>query len=229
MSEQSTAPSATSAPTSIGVPSASAAVPAGRPNFIKRLYAWVLSWSDSRYGVAALAVIAFAESSFFPIPPDVLLIGLCMGAPRRGLWFAAVCTAASVLGGVAGYFIGYAAEPLGRWIIFDLLHQGSAWATVERLYGENAFLSILTAAFTPIPYKVFTIAAGVFHEAVGLGTLVSASVLGRGGRFFLVAGAIFFFGPPVKRLLDRYLELFTVLFLVLLVGSFFAIKWLMPR
>ena len=99
----------------------------------------------------------------------------------------------------------------------------------RRICQENAFLAILTAAFTPVPYKVFTIAAGVFHEAVSLGTLVGASIVGRGGRFFLVAGAIFFFGPPVKRLLDRYLELFTVLFLVLLIGSFFAIKWLMPH
>lgn len=225
MSEQNATTAASPQPVETSAP----LVPASRPNVIKRLYAWVLSWADSRYGVAALALIAFAESSFFPIPPDVLLIALCMGAPKRGLWFASVCTAASVLGGVAGYYIGYAAEPFGRWIIFDLLHQGAAWATVERLYGENAFLSILTAAFTPIPYKVFTIAAGVFHEAVSLGTLVSASVVGRGGRFFLVAGAIFLFGPPVKRLLDRYLELFTVLFLVLLVGSFFAVKWLMPH
>jgi Predicted membrane protein len=225
MSEQN-APT-TAAPENVAL--SAPPVPASRPNIIKRLYAWVLSWADSRYGVVALALIAFVESSFFPIPPDVLLIALCMGAPKRGLWFAAVCTVASVLGGILGYSIGYAAEPLGRWIIFDLLHQGAAWATVERLYGENAFLAILTAAFTPIPYKVFTIAAGVFHEAVSLGTLVSASIVGRGGRFFLVAGAIFLFGPPVKRLLDRYLEIFTVLFLVLLVGSFFVIKWLMPH
>lgn len=229
MSEQPASTAASPSPAPALSAAAAATAPLARPNFVKRLYAWVLSWADTRYGVAALAVIAFAESSFFPIPPDVLLIALCMGAPKRGLTFALVCTVASVLGGMAGYYIGYAAEPFGRWIIFDLLHQGNAWATVERLYGENAFLAILTAAFTPVPYKVFTIAAGVFHEVVSLGTLVSASIVGRGGRFFLVAGAIFFFGPPVKRLLDRYLELFTVLFLVLLIGSFFAIKWLMPH
>ncbi len=209
--------------------SSSAPVVTPRPNVLKRLYAWVLSWADSPYGVPALFLIALAESSFFPIPPDVLLLGLCMGAPRRAPWFALVCTVGSVLGGVVGYGIGYLAEPFGRWIIFDLLHKGDAWAVVERIYGENAFLGVLTAAFTPIPYKVFTIAAGVFHEAVDLWTLISASVLGRGGRFYLVAMAIFWFGPPVKRLIDRYLELFTVLFLVLLVGSFFAIKWLMPH
>ncbi len=199
--------------------------PAPRPNLLKRLYAWVLHWADTRYGLPALILIAIAESSFFPIPPDVLLIALCMGAPKRAPWFAMWCSIGSVVGGIIGYYIGYAAEPLGRWIIFDLLHYGEAWATVADLYGQNAFLAILTAAFTPIPYKVFTIAAGVFHEQVSLGTLVLASVIGRSGRFFLVAGTIYFFGPPVKRLLDKYLELFTVIFMVLLVGSFVLIKY----
>lgn len=196
-----------------------------RPNFLKRLYAWVLHWADTRYGLPALVVLAFLESSIFPIPPDVLLIALCMGAPKRGLAFAFWCSLGSVLGGVLGYTIGYAAEPLGRWIIFDLLHYGAAWEKVATLYGENAFLSIVTAAFTPIPYKVFTIAAGVFHEQVSLGTLVLASTIGRSGRFFLVAGTIYLFGPPVKRLLDKYLELFTVIFMVLLIGSFVLLKY----
>ena len=198
---------------------------APRPNPLKRLYAWVLHWADTKYGLPALMIISFAESSFFPIPPDVLLIALCMGAPTRAFRFAFWCSVSSVLGGIGGYYIGFAAEPLGRWIIFDLLHYGAAWDKVAMLYGQNAFLSILTAAFTPIPYKVFTIAAGVFHEQVSLGTLVLASVIGRSGRFFLVAGCIFYFGPPVKRLLDKYLEVFTVLFMVLLVGSFFLIKY----
>lgn len=206
--------------------SSAPAVTPRRPNLLKRLYAWVLHWADTRYGLPALVLIAFAESSFFPIPPDVLLIALCMGAPKRAPWFALWCSVGSVLGGMLGYYIGYAAEPLGRWIIFDLLHQGAAWDKVAVLYGQNAFLAILTAAFTPIPYKVFTIAAGVFHEQVGLGTLVLASIIGRSGRFFLVAGTIYLFGPPVKRLLEKYLELFTVLFMVLLIGSFLLVKYL---
>ena len=199
--------------------------PAPRPNVLKRLYAWVLHWADTRYGLPALVLIAFVESSFFPIPPDVLLIALCMGAPKRGLHFAFWCSLGSVLGGALGYFIGYAAEPLGRWIIFDLLHYGAAWDKVAELYGENAFIAILTAAFTPIPYKVFTIAAGVFHEQVSFWTLIGASAIGRSGRFFLVAGTIYFFGPPVKRLLDKYLEIFTVVFMVLLIGSFVLLKY----
>lgn len=204
---------------------AAPAVTPPRPNIIKRLYAWVLHWADTPYGLPALVLLAFLESSFFPIPPDVLLIALCMGAPNRSLKFALWCSIGSVLGGVLGYYIGYAAEPLGRWIIFDLLHYGAAWEKVGILYGENAFLAIVTAAFTPIPYKVFTIAAGVFHEQVSLWTLIGASLIGRSGRFFLVAGTIYFFGPPVKRLLDKYLEVFTVVFMVLLIGSFVLIKY----
>ncbi len=196
-----------------------------RPGLLKRLYNWVLHWADTRYGLPALFVLAFVESSFFPIPPDVLLIALCMGAPRKSFKFAAWCAAGSVLGGIGGYYIGYAAEPLGRWIIFDLLHYGAAWDKVAELYGHNAFLAILAAAFTPIPYKVFTIAAGVFHEQVPLLTLVAASALGRTGRFMLVAGTIFFFGPPVKRLLDRYLEWAVLGLFGLGVLGFVAIKY----
>lgn len=202
--------------------------PSGQPargNLIQRLYAWVLHWADTPHGVRALFLIAFAESSFFPIPPDVLLIALCLGAPSKSFRFAAWCAAGSLLGGAAGYAIGYAAEPLGRWIIFDLLHYGSAWDKVAELYGQNAFLAILTAAFTPIPYKVFTIAAGVFHEQVGFWTLLGASALGRTARFCLVAGTIHLFGPPVRRLLEKYLELFTVVFMVLLIGGFVLVKY----
>lgn len=201
--------------------------PPEKPNWLKRLYQWVLHWADTKYGLPALIAIAFVESSFFIIPPDVLLIALCMGAPKRGLVFAAWCSVASVAGGALGYFIGYAFyEEVGRRII-ETLHYEAAFEKVGLLYGDNAFLSIVVAAFTPIPYKVFTIAAGVFHEQVSLWTLVGASMLGRSGRFFLVAGAIYLFGPPVKRLLDKYLEIFTVVFMVLLIGSFVLIKFLL--
>lgn len=200
---------------------------AKKPGPIRRLYAWVLHWAETRYALPALVTLSFVESSFFPIPPDVLLMALCMGKPKRSLVFAFWCSVASVLGGIMGYYIGYAAEPLGRWIIFDLLHYGAAWDTVAKLYADNAFIAIVTAAFTPIPYKVFTIAAGVFHEQVSLGTLVLASVIGRSGRFFLVAGTIRIFGPTVKVYLDRYLEWATILLTLLAIGGFVAIKYLM--
>jgi membrane protein YqaA with SNARE-associated domain len=198
---------------------------AGNRGTIRRFYDWVLHWSDTPHGLAALFLIAFAEASFFPIPPDVLLLALCLGAPRKAFRFALWCSVASVLGGMVGYGIGFAAEPLGRWLVIDLLGYGDAWEKVAELYGENAFLAILTAAFTPIPFKVFTIAAGVFHDQVGFWTLVTASAVGRSGRFLLVAGAIYVFGPPIKRLLDRYLEWFTIGFTILLIGGFVLIKY----
>lgn len=203
----------------------SATVPA-RPGPLRRLYAWVLHWAETPYALPALVILSFAESSFFLIPPDVLLMALCMGQPRRSFTFALWCSVASVAGGALGYLIGYAAEPLGRWFIIDLLGYGEAWATVARLYGENAFIAILTAAFTPIPYKVFTIAAGVFHEQVSLWTLLGASLIGRSGRFFLVGGTIYLFGPTVKVYLDRYLELATILLTILGIGGFLAVKYL---
>jgi membrane protein YqaA with SNARE-associated domain len=202
--------------------------PSARRGPLRRLYDWVLSWSDSPHGTTALAAISFAESSFFPIPPDVLQIALSVARPRRSFLYAAVSMVASVAGGIAGWAIGWglwqAVEP---WFFsyvpgfsrekFDL---------VEGLYRGNAFLAIFAAAFTPIPYKVFTIAAGVC--SVPLGTLVAASALGRGARFFLVAAATYWFGAAAKRFLDRYLEVVTLALLAAIVAGFFAIKLLMP-
>jgi len=208
-------------------PAPAEVTPGKRPGPIRRLYAWVLHWAETSYALPALFTLSFVESSFFPIPPDVLLMALCMGRPKRSFVFAFWCSLASVLGGILGYYIGYAAEPIGRWIIFDLLHYGAAWDTVARLYADNAFLAIVTAAFTPIPYKVFTIAAGVFHDQVSLGTLVLASVIGRSARFFLVAGTIRLFGPTVKVYLDRYLEWATLLLGLLAIAGFVLVKYLM--
>jgi membrane protein YqaA with SNARE-associated domain len=205
-----------------------AAEAASRRGPLRRLYDWVLSWADSRYGTAGLAAISFAESSFFPIPPDVLQIALSVARPKRSFLYAAVSTVASVAGGVLGWAIGW-----GLWQAVEPWFFGyvpgfsrEKFGYVESLYQGNAFLAIFAAAFTPIPYKVFTIAAGVC--SVPLGTLVAASALGRGGRFFLVAAATFFFGEAAKRFLDRYLEAITVLLLVAIVAGFLAIKLLLP-
>ncbi len=207
--------------------SVSAPVPWYRAPFawFKRLYQWVLHWADTPYGTPALFVLAFAESSFFPIPPDVLLIALALSRPRRGFWFAAVCSAGSVLGGMVGYGIGYFFwDAVGQPII-AFYHAEAAFATVQGYYQNNALFYIVLAAFTPIPYKVFTIAGGIcqipFWQALVLGSLI-----GRSLRFFLVAGLFYFFGPPIKRFIDRYFEILTVVFGILLVGGFLAIKYL---
>ncbi len=203
------------------------AAPARRPNLLKRLYLWVLGWADTPYGTPALALISFAESSCFPIPPDVLQIALSVSKPRRSFYYAGVSAAASVLGGIAGWCIGYALWASIGDYFFEYVPGFSHknFDAVSKLYGENAFLAILAAAFTPIPYKVFTIAAGVFHESVSLQTLIAASIIGRSGRFFMVAACIFFFGDRAKAILEKHFEWLTLALFALLVLGFLAIRF----
>ena len=192
--------------------------------FFKQMYDWVLSWGKSPFATLALFILAFIESSFFPIPPDVLLLALCVSVPSRSFWYALICSIGSVLGGIFGYYIGYALyETVGAVIISSLGLQ-SAFAYVGGLFQQNAFWSIFAAAFTPIPYKVFTIAAGVWK--IPLLTLIVASALGRPLRFFLVAGILYFFGPKTKEFIDKYFNLLTLLFFILLVGGFLVVKYL---
>jgi membrane protein YqaA with SNARE-associated domain len=195
-------------------------------NPIKKLYFWTLHWSGTRFALPALGLVSFAESSFFPIPPDVLLMAMCFSNRKRWFLYALVCTVASVLGGIAGWYIGFALyESVGQSII-DAFHYQEAFDTVGRFYEQNAFLSILGAGFTPIPYKVFTIAAGVFHDQVHLGTLIIASSIGRGARFFLVAIVIRIFGEPARHFLERNFGWASLgLFLLALLGVI-AIKLL---
>jgi len=195
-------------------------------SLLRRLYDWTLHWAETKWATLALGVIAFLESSFFPIPPDVLLIAMSFAQPRKWWIHALVCTIGSVAGGILGWYIGFALyETVGVRII-EFFHYQEAYRLVGEYYQENAFLYILGAAFTPIPYKVFTIAAGVFHEQVGLPVLIGASIAGRGGRFFIVALLIRLFGARVKPLLEKHFDLLALLFFVLLVLGFLAIKLL---
>jgi membrane protein YqaA with SNARE-associated domain len=184
----------------------------------------VLSWAESRHGPAALGVLSFAESSFFPIPPDPLLIALALGKPRRAFWFATICSLASVLGGVMGYFIG-----LGIWhAVSDFFFRfvpgvtPEAFEMVACLYERWNFWAVFVAGFTPLPYKVFTLAAGVFR--ISLPIFVIASITSRSARFFLLATLIFFFGPGIQGVIDRYFDRLVWLFFALLVGGFLAIR-----
>lgn len=194
---------------------------------LKRLYDWVMGWADSPYGTPALFLLALAESSFFPIPPDVLLMALAISIPRRALFYAGVCTGGSVLGGMIGYLIGLEFyELMGRSII-EFYGVVEEFDTVGRQYQANAFAAVTIAGFTPIPYKVFTIAAGVFH--IPFVTLVAASLVGRSGRFFLVGVLIRVFGPTIKRTIDRYLNVLSIAFVALLVAGFLVVKLVMSR
>ncbi|MBI2523371.1 DedA family protein [Candidatus Woesearchaeota archaeon] len=193
--------------------------------FIRKLYEWVLSWAHKKYSPFALFILAFTESSFFPIPPDVLQMALSVSKPKKSFFFALISSIGSVLGGIFGYFIGFFLfDSVGKLII-DALGYQSQFDAVGNLYKSYAFLAILTAAFTPIPYKVFTIAAGFWQ--VGLFPLITASIIGRSARFFLVATLFYFFGPKIKEFIDKYFNWLTIIFIVLLIGGFIAIKYLM--
>ena len=195
---------------------------------VKRLYDWVLSWGNSKWGALALFVLAFAESSFFPIPPDVLLIALCLGAVKRSFRFALICLVGSILGAAGGYAIGYylwqntAGEytALANWFFAHVFTEES-FLQVKGLYDEYDFWIVFTAGFTPLPYKLFTISGGFFK--IDLVMFFVASIVSRGLRFFLIAGLIWKFGAPIKTFIDKYFNLLAILFTVLLIGGFFLI------
>lgn len=190
---------------------------------LRRLKTWVESFAEKPGAEWLLFILAFAESSFFPIPPDVLLIAMAVVVPRRAFRYALICTAGSVLGGMFGYFIGQQFFDLIGVKIINFYGVQAHYDKVRELYQTNAFTAIAVAGFTPIPYKVFTIAAGAFN--VSFTTLVIASILSRGGRFTLVAALFFFFGARVKTLIDKYFEVLTILFAVLLIGGFIIIRF----
>lgn len=192
---------------------------------LHRLYHWVLGWADRPGGTWALFGIAFAESSFFPIPPDVLLIPLALGNVRRSLWFALVCTAGSVAGAVLGYVIGSSLfASIGQPII-ELYHGMDHYNELGQLFEDNLLVTLGTAGFTPIPFKVFTIAAGAF--GVSFPAFVAISALSRGARFFLVAGLIRLFGESIRVFIEKYFNLLTIAFVVLLVLGFVAVSVLL--
>jgi membrane protein YqaA with SNARE-associated domain len=197
----------------------------GALSWVRRLYDWVLHWAATPYGLWALAVLAFAESSFFPIPPDVLLMALCLGAPHRSLVFALACSVTSVLGGAFGYVIGaFLWDHLSGFFLTYVFSQ-EIFDLVSTKYSENAFWAVFTAGLTPIPYKVFTIAAGVFH--IDFGEFLLASVFSRSTRFFAIAGLIYYFGPPIRTFIDKYFNLLSILFVVLLIGGFAIVRWVL--
>jgi membrane protein YqaA with SNARE-associated domain len=192
--------------------------------WIRSLYDWILSWAESPYGAAALFVLAFAESSFFPIPPDVLLIALCVGHRMKSLRFAAICALGSLLGGAAGYAIGWGAWASVGDFFFTYVpgFSNEAFDKVGGLYKDWDFWIVFIAAFTPLPYKVITIAAGVFQ--INFPMFMLASLVGRSARFFLVAGLLYRFGEPIKDFIDKRFNVLTIVFTILLVGGFILLK-----
>ncbi len=190
----------------------------------RRLYDWTLGLAHHRFATSALFLVSFAESSFFPIPPDVLQIALTLAHPRRAWWYATVSTTASVLGGLAGYSIGWLLWHSVEGFFFHYIFSPEVFQKVVDLYSDNALETVFLAAFTPIPFKVFTVAAGVCQ--ISIASLLIGSTIGRGARFFIVAALMRRFGPPMKALIERYFNLACLLLGLLLVVGVLAIKWL---
>ena len=195
-------------------------------NPLRRLYDWMLSWADRPGGPVALGVLSFAESSFFPIPPDPLLVGLSLGAPRRALIFGAICTGASVLGGIAGYMIGFYTWGAVGNFFFDHVPgvTPEAFATVQDWYRRWDFWAIFLAGLTPLPYKVFTLSAGVFQ--ISLPIFIIASITSRGLRFFVLSGLVYFFGPQIQGFIDRHFNRLAWAFGALLILGFIGLRFL---
>jgi membrane protein YqaA with SNARE-associated domain len=205
----------------------------------RSLYDWVLKWGRSKHGGKALFLLSAAEASFFPVPPDALLIALCMGDHKRWVRFALLCSVGSVIGGAIGYLIGWGAfDLIGRGILSlvagmsgtdpdQLLETANLWFNEKEIYGMKVGAwAVGIAGFTPIPYKVFTIAAGFFKMSFGV--FIIASVISRSLRFFMVAGTIGLlfdkYGKRIEQFIDRYFNLLATAFLVLMILGFGTIR-----
>ena len=200
-------------------------------NYLRRFYDWVLHWAETKYGVPALFLLALAESSFFPIPPDVLLIPLALGARSKAIRFALVCSVASILGGMAGYSIGYfswwsGAESYSAVAMFFFNHipgfSEQVFLNIQEKYEIYNFLIVFTAGFTPIPFKIITISAGAF--SVNFPMFLLASTVSRSARFFLVALLIRQFGELITVFIDKYFNILSIIFTIFLIGGFLVLK-----
>ena len=191
---------------------------------LRRLYDQVLELSSRRHAVLFLAAIAFVESSVFPIPPDVMLIPMVLALRQRAWWFAAVCTLASVAGGLGGYAIGAALfDSIGSRIL-EFYGYSEAFSDFVSRYNEHGAWIVFVAGVTPLPYKVITIASGVAH--LDLATFTGASLAARGLRFFLIAGLLYFLGPPIRALIEQRLGLVFTAFCAVLIFGFIFISFI---
>ena len=190
---------------------------------IKKIYDWVVRWAQTPYGSWALFILAFCESSFFPIPPDVLLIALAVAVPKKSLKYALICSAGSVLGGCLGYFIGWQfMTGIGNKIIdiYGLTHK---FDYIRDLYVTYDAWAVGIAGFTPIPYKLFTISAGAF--GINFPVFIFASAISRSARFFIIGALIYYFGPSIQIFIEKYLNILSIAFTILLIGGFVIIKF----
>jgi membrane protein YqaA with SNARE-associated domain len=190
---------------------------------LRRLYHWVLALAERPFAPWALAGISFAESSFFPVPPDAMLLPMCLARPRRAFWYATICTVTSVAGGLLGYAIGYLLyDTVGKFLI-DLYGYGAQAEYFKSAYDEWGHWIIVIAGFTPFPYKVITITSG--FVSYNLFWFVALSILTRGARFYLVATLLYFWGDWAREFIERRLGLLATLSVILFIGGFAAIGY----
>ncbi len=225
--------------------------------WLKSLYFWTIAWADKPKGSLALGVISFSEASFFPIPPDPLMWAFCVGKPKKSLWFAALTTLTSTLGGIMGWLLGaYFFTEIVDWMahflgfasswygtpasLSDSAYQGlktyqnqgitlypdgSFYQAHQLFHDSNSgFLTLFIAAFSPLPYKVFTLSAGFFGQP--LSTLLGAALLGRSLRFFTAGCLFYFWGEWAKTFLERYFTLITLTLALLFLAGIMALRWL---
>ena len=202
--------------------------------WIRDFYDWILKWSDSKYGAVALVVFSFSEASFFPIPPDVLLIALALGARSKAIQYGILCSIGSVVGAIFGYSIGQFLWWSGEGVFsglaiffFDAIpgFTRDMFYLIQDKYETWNFWIIFTAGFTPIPFKLFTITSGAF--SINFPMFIIASTISRSARFLLVSGLIWKYGAPIQEFIDRYFNKLAILFTILLIGGFFLIKYLL--
>tara|TARA_Y100001970_G_scaffold269303_1_gene361578 strand:- start:731 stop:1315 length:585 start_codon:yes stop_codon:yes gene_type:complete len=191
-------------------------------NLLRSLYNWTLKKAEHKYSSWILSIVSFSESSFFPIPPDVLLIPMIIAKRTKAWTYALICTLSSVLGGVVGYAIGFFLFNSIGILIVEFYHLSNSFNTFENYYKEYGILIVLGAGFTPFPFKFITIASGVFSLNIFL--FILTSLIARGLRFYLLASLLFIFGEKIKNLIDKYFNILAVLFFILLIGSFMLIK-----
>ena len=191
---------------------------------LRKLYDFVLRQAAGRHATTSLAVVSFTESSFFPVPPDVMLAPMVFARPDRAYFYATVCTVASVLGALLGYAIGYWLEPVGMWIL-SLLGKADTFEASKALFQQHGAWVILIKGLTPIPFKLITIASGIFQFNLAL--FVALCVLTRGARFFLVAFVLKRWGPAMLEMIEKRLAMWTIIGVVVLVGAFVAVKFLL--
>ena len=192
---------------------------------LKNTYDWLMRLAAGKQAPLALAAVSFAESSFFPIPPDVMLVPMVLAKRENAWWYAALATVSSVIGGIAGYAIGfYLLELVGKPLL-AFYGKTDGLAAFTQAFADYGAIILLTKGMTPIPYKVLTISAGVAH--MNLATFIGASIVARATRFFLVAGLLYFFGEPIRTFIEKRLILVTTVVVVSIVGGFIALKLFM--